>query len=455
MHLSEKVLNFTDENALFQYPCTVLLGLSGGADSMALLHILHHWPRGGLRVVAVHVHHGIRGDEADRDEAFVRRECAALGVPLPVVHRDVPSIAEEAHLGLEEAGRQVRYQVFADLVQELGANYIATAHTASDQAETVLLHMLRGCGTAGLCGIPVRRNTIVRPLLSCSREEIETYCRAEHIPYVQDSTNSDSRYTRNALRHRVIPLLQEINPGAKEALLRMSAAASEDNECLEAMAEEALAKAWLAPGQYRLAAFAHQPRAVAGRMVRLALAQQGCRSMEYRHTAWLWRAMEQGSGRLELPGGYSLALAKGVLHVACSHTAQIEPLPETLRVTAFPYVFEWNGQRICLEQVEHLDKNVHKMFFKYTCDYDKIQGDLSVRCRLAGDAMHPAGRHVGKSVKTIMNEQQLPVGERPRYPIVCDSEGIVLVPGICCDERVRTDEHTKHFLVWRLANELP
>ena len=154
----------------------VLVGLSGGADSMALLHALLHWPKIGLRVSAIHIHHGLRGKAADRDEAFVRDYCERWGVPLTVAHFDVAAVAREHHLSIEEAGRRVRYEAFESARQSMDADWVLTAHTASDQAETTLLHLIRGCGVDGLTGIPAARGHIRRPLLCCTRAEVEEYC---------------------------------------------------------------------------------------------------------------------------------------------------------------------------------------------------------------------------------------------------------------------------------------
>ena len=175
MSLFDKAVAFTSKEGLFSAPCHVLVGLSGGADSMALLHLLLHWPVDGLSVSAVHIHHGLRENAADRDELFVRDYCEKHNVPLTVIREDVAQIAAEEQLTLEEAGRQVRYAHFEALRRSIGADYIATAHTASDQVETMLMHVIRGCGLDGLTGIPAVRGCIRRPLLCCTREEIETF----------------------------------------------------------------------------------------------------------------------------------------------------------------------------------------------------------------------------------------------------------------------------------------
>lgn len=453
MNLIDKVFHFTEEKRLFSTPCTVVLGLSGGADSMALLHMLCHWPQPGLTVTAVHVHHGIRGDEATADEQFVRKQCDVYGVPLHVIQQDVPTIAEQEHIGIEEAGRQVRYAAFAQVAERVRADRIATAHTASDQTETVLLHILRGCSVAGLRGIPPCRDAIIRPLLCCTRTEIEQYCHDNDISYVHDSTNIDVQYTRNAIRHQVLPLLRKLNPAADEALRRLSVAAQEDESYLACEAQKALQAAAIAPRLYTATPFAKLPPAISGRMVRLALIKVGCRSMEQCHMDMLRCILAEGHGRVELPGGFALTVRNNTLAVE-GPISPTHPFPEPVPIISFPCSFVWDGKTVSLTVEKEIGINVHKKFFKYAIDCDKIQSSLQVRCRQPGDYMHPAGRQVGKSVKAIMNEVHLSHALRSRYPLLCDETGILLIPGLCCDERVCPDAHTKHFLVWHGIDEV-
>ncbi len=428
---------------------SVLVGLSGGADSMALLHWLIHCPERQWTVSAVHIHHGIRGEEADADERFVRKQCNAWGVPLTVLREDVPALAAAAHRGLEETGRQVRYEAFERERERCGAAVIATAHTASDRAETVLMHLVRGCGIGGLAGIPPRRGHIVRPLLTCTREDVERYCALHAIPFVQDSTNRDMTYTRNAMRLRALPMLEEIAPAATKALLRMADAAAADDACLCDIARQALDAAACGENRYRRDVFSAQPRPIAVRMLRLALERVDCRSMEERHADLLLAQIAGDGGAVSLPEGFAVKVNDCTVEVLPETAVLL--LQEALAVVP-PCRFSFANQQIFLNVVTK-EQNVHKLFSKYVIDYDKIQSGLIVRCRQSGDRLHPAGRGVGKTLKELLAEASVPTGRRAAFPVLCDADGIVLVPGITCDERVRTDEHTKHFLVWITENE--
>ena len=235
---------------------------------MALLHLLLHWPVAGLQVSAVHIHHGLRKDTADRDEAFVREYCETHCVPITVIHENVAQIASDEQLTLEEAGRRVRYAHFEAVRRSIGADFIATAHTASDQIETMLMHIVRGCGLDGLVGIPAVRDCIRRPLLCCTREEIEAYCAENQISFVEDETNSDTRFTRNYIRHRLLPALQELNPAVDRALLRMREHVAEDAAYIDQVAQTALDAA-RCDGGYAKDAFLEQPSVIRRRMIRI------------------------------------------------------------------------------------------------------------------------------------------------------------------------------------------
>ena len=215
---------------------SVIAAVSGGADSIALLHALFSMRNElGITVFACHINHNLRGAESMRDEQFVRDFCEKNEIPLTVYSIDIKA---EKHESVEEKARKMRYECFERLCSELNAK-LATAHTASDNAETVFINILRGTGTKGLGGIPPVRGNIIRPLIRCTREDIEKYCKENGLQYVTDSTNLSDDYTRNKLRHRLIPLLQEFNPSLFEAVSRMTSAVYDDNALLDEIAAKA------------------------------------------------------------------------------------------------------------------------------------------------------------------------------------------------------------------------
>ena len=235
-----EIKRYIEANQLIRPGDGVLVGLSGGPDSVFLLYALHTLQaRMGFTLRAVHVHHGIRGAEADRDEAFSEKLCAKLDIPFQAVHVAAPAYAAQHGLSLEEAARILRYEALEAARQQLTqatAAWIAVAHHLDDQAETVLHNLVRGAGLRGLAGMDNRRNHVIRPLLSIKREDILKWLKQYDIPYVTDSTNADPHYTRNRIRSTVLPELREINPEASAHIAHSAALLREADAFFHALA---------------------------------------------------------------------------------------------------------------------------------------------------------------------------------------------------------------------------
>ena len=234
-----EIKRYIEKNQLIRPGDGVVVGLSGGPDSVFLLYALHTLQaRMGFTLRAVHVHHGIRGAEADRDEAFSAELCAKLAVPFQAVHVDAPSYAAQQGLSLEEAARILRYEALETARQQLTTPtaWIAVAHHLDDQAETVLHNLVRGAGLRGLAGMENRRNHVIRPLLSTKREDILKWLEQNKIAYVTDSTNADPHYTRNRIRSTVLPELREINPEASAHIAHSAALLREADAYFHALA---------------------------------------------------------------------------------------------------------------------------------------------------------------------------------------------------------------------------
>lgn len=287
-------------------PTTVLAAVSGGLDSMCLLHFLTTWGRArGIDVTAAHFNHHLRGAESDGDEAFVRSWCADHGVPLVCGGGDVGALAAERGLSLEEAAREARYAFLTEQQARLGCTWLLTAHHADDNAETLLLNLLRGTGLRGLCGIPPCRDGILRPFLQITREELAAYAAEYQIPYVEDSTNALDEAARNVLRHRVLPILKELNPRAVENMVRTTALLRQDEEALAAEASRLLeAETVCADGSVclRTSALARVPEAVGSRAVLAALAAVGGHEKDLT-AAHVQAVLALRQGQLSLPYG--------------------------------------------------------------------------------------------------------------------------------------------------------
>ena len=451
---ADKVLAYIQAEGMLTSGDSALVALSGGADSMALLAVLLELrePLSLSHIGAAHIHHGLRGEEADRDEAAVCAFCEARGVPLYLHHADVAALAKEWHMGLEEAGRQVRYTFLEETAAAHGFSRIATAHTQSDLVETVLLHITRGCGVAGLQGIPPVRGNIVRPLLDCTREEIEAYCAAKALPYVTDSTNSDTQFARNRIRNCIVPELYNINPRVSAAFARLSSAARADEAYLQQQATQAVNAAQVEKGVFSASDLKNLHSAVRVRAIQRILLDTADTVAE----EWHLREIEQilqSSGAVTLPGGAVASVKQNYFIVEISP----EPPCTSPAPLVSGQIYRFGERAYACEIVDRkiFDKTqkVHKILLQFTCDYDKIKGTAQVRTRRAGDAYVPFRRGGRKTLKKWFNEECIPAALRDCVPVIADEEGIVLVPGLGCDERTAIDEGTKRVLTFVLKEE--
>lgn len=442
-----KVLETITAHQLLCAGDTVLCALSGGADSITLLSVLCALKEElGLKAVAaLHVNHGLRGEESERDEAFVRRFCEEQGVALTVFRRDVLRLAKERGNGVEEAGRMVRYTCFEEARGEDPSVKVATAHTGSDQAETVLMNLLRGCGTNGFAGIPLRRGAVVRPLLRCSREEIEAYCAETNLPYVTDSTNTDPAYRRNFVRGTVLPQLKQLNPKVEEAICRAASYAAEDNAFLQALAQEKAEEALAEVDTYHAKLLRSLPRPLLCRVLQQSAAKYGA-DPEATHLQTLAKWIkEEASGTLMLPGG--------VCADVTSHRVGFAVTGDTLCETPLSVgqIFSAGGRtyRLCLSTDPILEnlKKVHRKLVIYPLDCDKIIGSLTVSARRSGDRLCVNGKQREQELRHLVSEKHLLPALRPYLPVIRDQEGVVLAVGVGCAARVACTEQTHNCIV--------
>ena len=414
--------------------CTVIAGLSGGADSLALTHFLfQRQERYGIRLVAAHVNHGLRGEEGDGDEDFVRSWCGRVGIPLQVLRSDVRKEAEQNRMGIEEYGRKLRYEFFASLL-ETPEDRIATAHTLSDSLETVLFRIAKGTGLKGLCGIPTVRGSIVRPLAEVTRAEVEEYCAYYGLKFVTDSSNADTRYERNRIRHEVIPQLKQLNPEFEKAAGHMIAQLREDYSFLERAAEGLANRARVDVGMYRIDCLSGEPDAVLARALLQIAADCGAGRMEYERVQELAACVRKGSGSLFLPGGIQCVCRGNTLFV----------LPEQKRIGAWSVPFQMpetklpDGRILQIVQIPlESDKNpdkINNLLFNNRINYDTMINNILVRNRREGDSFRPAGRGVTKTLKKLFNEAKIPPWQRDRLVILEQGGEIVWVEGFGASE---------------------
>lgn len=444
MSVKDRALQVIRREQMLPPNCAVVAGVSGGADSVALLHFLITLQSENYvsAVTAVHVNHSLRGEESLRDQRFVEELCRNWNVPLIVEQHDVSALAAEQGKGVEEIGRELRYAAFQKAAQNYPCCRIATAHTADDNAETLLLHLCRGSGLHGATGIPPVRENIIRPLITCTRADIETYCKEHGLAYVTDSTNADTAYTRNRIRHTVMPQLRTVNPQAVNAVTRFIEQVRQTDRFLDKLTERAVADAQAdASGTYSREVLLSLEEPIRSRAL-----QRIVKTAEERHIALLLSALEAGSGAVALPSGTHWRVADKCLFEDSSSGEEYPffsfpvTLGESYTVGDHTYRF------FLLSKAEYEQKlNICQQVFPNAFDYDRISGDLFLRQRLDGDYFRPLGRNCGKSLKKLFNEHKAVL--RDQIPIVCDKQGIVLVHGFACDERVRITADTQTVIV--------
>ena len=447
-----KARNLIQKHTMLTNNANVLVALSGGADSVTLLFTLYTLKTelNIARLAAVHIHHQLRGDEADRDAHFVESLCEQWSIPLFLHRIDVGALARTQKIGLEEAGRQARYRVFEQLCESENFTHVATAHTASDNTETVLLHLTRGTGVGGLAGIPPVRERYIRPLLTCTRQEIEAFCKKHQLPFVTDSTNSDQTFTRNRVRNCIVPELYSINPKIHEAVTRLSNMAREDESYWTETTQKAICEARIHEDIYSAAAIARLPNAVQRRVIyRLLTDYNG--TCEEHHVRDIMEHL--GTDTAIILGDQKIVTIKqGYLTL---HGGTALTCDERVVQAGETYRFGNTCYRADVWDRDTFEKNqkIHKILLQFTCDYDKIKGTAFVRPRREGDTCSPFLRGGSRTLKKWFNAEKIPAARRDTIPVVADEEGIALVVGLGCDERTAIDDTTQRVLVFYITKE--
>lgn len=408
----------------------VLCAVSGGSDSVALLHCL--WTKRdelGITLFAAHYEHGIRGEASMEDARFVEDYCRALCIPCTVEHGDVPAYAASHGMGTEEAARELRYAFLERTADAIGCDRIATAHNADDNAETMLLNLARGSGLKGLCGIPVMRGRIVRPLLTTTRAEIEDYLRDNALPHREDASNGDERYRRNLLRCRVMPVLRELNPAFPRAAAECARLLRQDEDCLDALASAFIEEQY-EDDSLPVGELLRLHPAIASRVVR-KLCKCGL-SREHVEDA-LSFCRGEGLGWLDVPG-QRLRRERGRLYFA--ERAPVSIPDRMLRVGESVDIPE-AGLRVRADLIEY-NQNVHSLFKTSCLNYEKIcPHEILVTGRKPGDRLRPARRGCTKSLKALFAEAGYTQAQRDRTPIIRDADGVLAVCGLAVDERAQ------------------
>lgn len=426
----KKVLKTVEEYGMLYRGDCVTVGLSGGADSVCLLLILLEIAEEyELKIEAFHLNHQLRGEESERDEAFVKALCERLSVPLTVERADIAAEAQKRGESIELCARNIRY----GLMKKYAKGVVALAHTMSDNLETVIYNLARGGGVKGLSGIPPVRDIYIRPLIGCSREEIENYLAERGESFVTDSSNLTDDYSRNFIRHNLVPLMKKLNPSVEQTVATNSAAAREDAAFLDSVAAKIYA---IASKDDRIDAemLKVQPAAVAKRVLASLYGAVSGDMPDSLHINRMYGVLQSGV-KASLPKGLAAYLQDGFFIIAEDKKAVSDILIET---------------KISYHNLEK-ENIVYNLLLKKAIDCDKIRGKLTVRTRREGDVITLPSRKCSKSLKKLFNEMKIPTAERDLIPVIADDEGVVFVYSVGADKRVVLDRDSKNAAVFEFT----
>ena len=443
----EKIRSTAEKYNMLRKGDTVVCGLSGGADSVCLLLALRELADNmGFSLEAIHINHCLRGEESDGDEQFCRELCRRIDIPLTVVSCNVREYAAKNRLSCEEAAREMRYEAFRCHTEE---KKLATAHNADDNLETMLLNIIRGTGLKGISGIPPVRDNIIRPLIAVSRTEIEEYLHNIGQDFVTDSSNLTDDYTRNKIRHNIIPLMKEINGSLTETTIRTSEVLRSENDLIEEIVAEAMEKCLQNGVFHGLSGYNEvvRRRCIAKYLSANSLPFSNKRLTDCDNIA-------VNGGKLNISGNiYLVSDGKKMKLSEILPEKTSEIISAELKIGENRIFFD--SVMICeLVNCESLKKIdfVHKNLTFYLLDYDKIKGTAIVRNRKFGDKLKLRGRNFTSSVKKIINET-IPVSQRKTLHFIEDDEGTVFGEKIGIAERVAPDENTSRLLKITVVRE--
>ena len=459
--MSKVKIKFTEPHLLSGYPADepMLVALSGGADSSALLSLMCEYrARVGCKLIAAHVNHGIRGAEygfeADRDEKFCRMICEKLDVELCVEHTDVPARAKKTGKSLETEARDQRYTFFAKIMNERGIKLLATAHNADDDLETQIFNLARGCGIEGLAGIPESRGfdavdggTVIRPLLRSKKAEIIEYCRENNIDFVTDSTNLEDDCTRNLLRHRIIPELEGLFPSLHRAAGRLHESAAEDSDFILSEAKRYLKSE---NGRINAQNLSSLHPSLAKRVLMLAFSEISGATLETVHLdALLALSKTQKNGAaLSLPDKKQATVTDGILSFKDETRNGVKESVGYEKQLKFGFN-KIENTPFAVEMCYATEESVgtHRGYILYSTATLSLENtiELYAKNRSSGETVLDGG--INKKIKKLMCDKHVPLRDRDLLPIIRHGEEIIYVPLCAVSDSAKPKKQERKTLV--------
>jgi len=424
--MNNKVLKTVKKYNMLSKGDRVLIGVSGGADSIALLEFfVSVKEKYDLDICVAHIEHGIRGEDSVNDAEFVENYCKKLGVNFYLKTIDAPNLAKKAKMGVEEYSRMARYDFF----NTIECDKIATAHNLTDNIETLLFRLARGTGLKGACSIPAVRGKIIRPFIEVSSGEIRKWCNDNNIPYRVDCTNSDSAYSRNLIRLEILPLFEKLNANYQDNIENFISDVNEDYAFIDDYVKSIY------------------PKIVKNNEIDLTKLNELDLSIKKRILIMFFDENGYSLNRIHLQSVIDITLKSGKSQI--KENVFAISAKGKIRLAKFN---DLNKKDEFVTKILNIDEFKDKNIDFY-CDCDKIVGNIIIRAKQAGDRIKPAGRNVSKTLKKLFNESAYPIEKRDKKIVVCDDFGIVGVIGLCADERVKVDCNTAKILTIKLPSE--
>lgn len=438
----------------------ILLGLSGGADSSLLLHLLCDYARDtGAKIFAAHVNHGIRTkdycNESDRDEEFCRELCKNLGVDLFVNKLDIPKMAATSGRGIEAEAREARYDFFAKVMQENNIKILATAHNASDNIETQIYNLARGCGIDGLAGIPESRpidlvegGIVIRPILSAKKSEIIEYCEKNAVPFVNDSTNFEDEYTRNAIRHRVIPVLEDLFPHLTRSSQRLSALATEDADFILSCAKEIVSEC---QDKISIEKLSKLHPSVAKRVIKLMFKQVSDATLGYVHILSVLSLVDadKNGAAISLPDKMRAVVVDGYLSFDSEDSDATMLSSYSIDITRELNIIEGTPFAVLIsDEAPKANIDGYSLYASAKIKADSATA-LYVKNRQSGMTITDGG--INKKIKKMMCDKKVPLYDRDTLPLVCSGEEIIYTPlcAVCDNAKPHKQDKTVHIGIYQ------
>ena len=454
--IENNFLKFIQQEKLIKKGDGIVVGLSGGPDSVCLLYLLISIrEKIGINIAAAHLNHMLRGKAADEDEEFAKRLCEKLNIEFFSKKVDINKYSKEHSLSSEAAGRKVRYEFFNDVMKKLNYNKIATAHNANDQAETVLMRMMRGAGLEGLCGIPVNReNKYIRPILFLKREEIENYCKEKGVKPRIDATNLERIYSRNKVRLDILPYMKEnFNQDVIEAINRMSILLQEDNKFIDKEVNKIFndkCKIFNKSVTINKEVFLLE-EAVIKRVIRKSIEYVSGNKydVELKHIEDVEKIQKHGTGkRINLPNNLIAINVYGDIKIKYEQEVNSN---NNVRIIAkselMDNVIVFNDFRMEFKVIDNNENiNYNKNSFIKYFNFDKINKGITIRYRKNGDRIIPIGLNGSKKVKDIFIDMKIPKEDRDSIPILEFDNNISWIVGIKQSNLYKVTKDTKKVL---------